>query len=201
VTVLDDIAPSTVKIGMLGTAEIAELVGEYLPTLPSSVLDPVMVATSGDRLLTPDGEDAVRRLVPLADLITPNLSEAAVLLRTEPATSVSAAAEHARGLLDLGAKRVLVKGGHLDDAATDVYAEPGRLVRLESARVRTLNTHGTGCTLSSAIAALRPVSSTWEDAVAGAKEYLTGALRAADTLDVGHGHGPVHHFFDIWERA
>ncbi|WP_084634654.1 bifunctional hydroxymethylpyrimidine kinase/phosphomethylpyrimidine kinase [Propionicicella superfundia] len=200
-TVLADIAPTAVKIGMLATTDLADLVGQYLPGFAISVLDPVMVATSGDRLLSRDAEDAVRRLIPLASLITPNISEAAVLLDTAPATTTAGLEAQARALLDLGAQRVLLKGGHLDDAATDVYTEPGRTVRLTARRVATTNTHGTGCTLSSAIAALRPVSADWVDAVAAAKEYLTGAIAAADGLRIGSGNGPVHHFFDIWERA
>ncbi len=197
-TVLADITPDAVKIGMLATDELAELVGEYLPRFPVSVLDPVMVATSGDRLLNSDAEDAVRRLIPRAGLITPNVSEAAVLLDARPANNTNELAEQAAELLAMGAQRVLLKGGHLDDNATDVYAEPGQTVTLTTRRIDTTNTHGTGCTLSSAIAALVPVSATWVEAVSRAKDYLTTALAAADDLDIGHGHGPVHHFHSAW---
>lgn len=199
-TLLDDITPDAVKIGMLADAGVARLIGEYVPRFRATVLDPVMVATSGDRLLSVDGEDAVRRLIPLVGLITPNIPEAAALLGAEQASTVEDLEIQAQELLELGAQRVLVKGGHLSEDAIDVFAEPGRSVRLASHRVATDNTHGTGCTLSSAIAALVPVSHDWLAAVRGAKSYLTAALEAADELGIGHGHGPVHHFHDIWRR-
>lgn len=197
-TVLADITPDAIKVGMVATAELAVLVGRYLPQFPVSVLDPVMVATSGDRLLTPDGESAIRGLISSAGLITPNVSEAAVLLDTSEATSPDELADQATALLALGAQRVLLKGGHLDQDATDVYAEPGRTVTLTSRRIETTNTHGTGCTLSSAIAALVPVSEDWLEAVTRAKHYLTEAVAAADSLGIGQGHGPVHHFHAVW---
>ncbi len=199
-TLLADITPSAVKIGMLATADLADLVGGYLPRFEASVLDPVMVATSGDRLLDEEATAAVRRLIPLAGIITPNLAEAAVLLGTSAATTTDELEEQARAMLTLGAQRVLAKGGHLDEDATDVYAEPGRVVRLRGRRIATRNTHGTGCTLSSAIAALVPQRETWLEAVADAKRYLTGALASAHVLDVGHGHGPVHHFHRFWSK-
>lgn len=199
-TVLADITPTAVKIGMLATADLADLVGRYLPRFEISVLDPVMVATSGDRLLDAAATDAVRRLVPLAGIITPNVAEAAVLLDTEPATTTDELEVQARALLEAGAQRVLAKGGHIGDDATDVYAEPGRVVRIRGRRIDTRNTHGTGCTLSSAIAALVPQRDTWVDAVADAKRYLTGALASADVLNIGHGHGPVHHFHRFWSK-
>lgn len=200
-TVLADVPPAAVKIGMLASAEIADVVGEYLPGFAVSVLDPVMVATSGDRLLSVDAEDAVRRLLPRASLITPNIAEAAALLGRPPAATVDEVEEQAVALLEAGAQRVLLKGGHLTDDATDVFAEQGQVVRLPGRRIDTLNTHGTGCTLSSAIAALVPVSDTWLDAVTAAKAYLTRAIAAADSLAIGHGHGPVHHFHAIWRRS
>ncbi len=199
-TLLADIRPDATKVGMLATAELAEAVGEYLPDLPFTVLDPVMVATSGDPLLDPDATAAVRRLCTVADLITPNLSEAAVLLDAERATSVEEMVEQARALLDLGVRRALVKGGHLDDEATDVFIDEDGPVLLRGRRIDTANTHGTGCTLSSAIGALRPRSQSWVDAVRGAKDYLTNAIAAADSLGVGHGHGPVHHFHALWPK-
>ncbi|WP_115728107.1 bifunctional hydroxymethylpyrimidine kinase/phosphomethylpyrimidine kinase [Actinomyces culturomici] len=199
-TLLADIRPDATKVGMLATAELADAVGEYLPDLPFTVLDPVMVATSGDPLLDPDATAAVRRLCTVADLITPNLSEAAVLLDAERATSVEEMVEQARALLDLGVRRALVKGGHLDDEATDVFIDEDGPVLLRGRRIDTANTHGTGCTLSSAIAALRPRAQNWVDAVRGAKDYLTNAIAAADSLGVGHGHGPVHHFHALWPK-
>ena len=209
-TLLDDIVPDATKIGMLATAELADAVGEYLPGLSRTVLDPVMVATSGDRLLDKKAVGAVRRLCAKADLITPNLHEAAVLLSEEPAATLGELRTQARRLLDLGARRVLVKGGHLtgdaDDSgstseAIDVYADAGAVETLHGRRVATSNTHGTGCTLSSAIASLRPRRATWLEAVRDAKDYLTGAIEHADALGVGHGHGPVHHFYRAWIRT
>ncbi|NDR54545.1 MULTISPECIES: bifunctional hydroxymethylpyrimidine kinase/phosphomethylpyrimidine kinase [unclassified Actinomyces] len=197
-TLLADIAPDATKIGMLATAELADAVGEYLPGLPGTVLDPVMVATSGDRLLDADALAALRRLCMRADLITPNLPEAAALLGCEPATSPDEMRRQAEALLARGARRVLLKGGHLAGGAADVYADTDSTVLLPGRRVRTRNTHGTGCTLSSAVAALRPQRDSWIAAVRDAKAYLTGALAHADLLGVGHGHGPVHHYYALW---
>jgi hydroxymethylpyrimidine/phosphomethylpyrimidine kinase len=201
-TLVDDVRLDAVKIGMLATAELAGTVGAFLVEHPQRVLvlDPVMVATSGDRLLDPDAVEAVRRLLPLASLVTPNLPEAAVLLDDEPATTVDRLVEQAQALRRAGARRVLVKGGHLtgDDRAVDVLAGPEGVELLTAPRVPTGNTHGTGCSLSSAIAALRPTSADWPTAVRTAKAWLTGAIAAADGLEVGTGSGPVHHFYRIW---
>ncbi|MBE6482440.1 MAG: bifunctional hydroxymethylpyrimidine kinase/phosphomethylpyrimidine kinase [Actinomyces ruminicola] len=197
-TLLADIAPDATKIGMLATAELADAVGEYLPALRHTVLDPVMVATSGDRLLDADAMDAVRRLCARAELITPNLLEAAALLGRAPAADLDELCLQAELLLAAGARRVLLKGGHLDAGATDVYADADCTVPLPGRRVHTRNTHGTGCTLSSAIAALRAQRDSWIAAVRDAKTYLTGALEHADCLAVGGGHGPVHHYYALW---
>lgn len=210
-TLLDDVRVDAVKIGMLASAALARTVGAYL--VPGGrlegrhiVLDPVMVATSGARLLDDDALSAVRDLVPLADLITPNLPEAAVLLGTEPATTVAGLEEQATALLDLGAKRVLIKGGHLDQAtgggtsAVDVYGDRDGLQRLAGERIATRNTHGTGCSLSSALAALRPRREDWVSTAREAKGWLTQALAGADTLDIGQGAGPVHHFHEFTDR-
>ena len=209
-TLLEDIVPDATKIGMLATAELADAVGEYLPGLAHTVLDPVMVATSGDRLLDEQAVGAVRRLCAKADLITPNLHEAAVLLGEEPAATLGELRGQARRLRDLGARRGLIKGGHLTGGADhsgdvgdaiDVYADADVVEILHGRRVATGNTHGTGCTLSSAIASLRPRRATWLEAVRDAKDYLTGAIEHADALSVGHGHGPVHHFYRAWIRT
>jgi len=147
---------------------------------------------------------AVRRLCAKADLITPNLYEAAVLLGEEPAATLGELRNQAQRLRDLGARRVLVKGGHLSgDAgdAVDVYADADGVEILCGRRVATQNTHGTGCTLSSAIASLRPRRATWLEAVRDAKDYLTGAIAHAEALGVGHGRGPVHHFYRVWTRT
>lgn len=215
-TLLDDIAVDAVKIGMLAEAAIVHAVADVLERRhpPAVVLDPVMVATSGDRLLAGEAEAAVReRLLPLADLITPNLGEAAVLLGAAPATDEAARRDQVRALQDLGARRVLLKGGHqmLEDArgpvALDLLGEPGRPpAALRQPWIDTANTHGTGCTLSSAIAverARRPRDPSWLGACQAAREYLTAALRGADELGIGHGHGPVSHFaqWPGWARG
>ena len=203
-TLLEDIVPDATKIGMLATVELADAVGEYLPGLTHTVLDPVMVATSGDRLLDEQAVGAVRRLCAKADLITPNLYEAAVLLGEGPAATLGELRSQARRLRELGARRVLIKGGHLTggsdnsgdvDDAIDVYVDADAVEILHGRRVATSNTHGTGCTLSSAIASLRPRRANWLEAVRDAKNYLTGAIEHADALGIGHGHGPVHHFY------
>lgn len=200
-TLLADIVPDAVKVGMLATSELAEVVGGYLPQLTNTVLDPVMVATSGDQLLDESAVAAVRGLLAGVDLVTPNLHEAAVLLDAQPATTTEGLAEQATALLALGARRVLVKGGHLDEGATDLYADGDGLVALTGRRIDTVHTHGTGCTLSSAIAALRPRRATWIEAIRDAKAYLGEALAGADRLGIGRGHGPVHHFVRVWEDA
>ena len=170
-----------------------------------------MVATSGHRLLDPAAEQVLRTsLLPIADLITPNTAEAAVLLGVPEAGSTAELAEQARALQELGARRVLLKGGHLGtDRAVDMFCDSdGSVLEVTAQRVRTRNTHGTGCTLSSAIAALRPGAPDWSTAIAAAKDYLTTALQHADELRIGRvdeagqplGHGPVHHFATVWNR-
>ncbi|MGW6024272.1 bifunctional hydroxymethylpyrimidine kinase/phosphomethylpyrimidine kinase [Streptomyces sp. NPDC055099] len=210
-TLFADVRVDAVKIGMLADAAIAAAVADALERHrpPYVVLDPVMVSTSGHRLLEADAVRVLRdRLLPLADLITPNLPEASDLLGIAAAQNRTEAVEQARALLRAGAKRVLLKGGHhthdaesvdiLVDAAHATGASGAGVTELSAPRVNTRNTHGTGCTLSAAIAALRPQRDDWQTTVRAAKEYLTGALRAADTLRVGHGHGPVHHFHQYW---
>ncbi|MDQ6785132.1 MAG: bifunctional hydroxymethylpyrimidine kinase/phosphomethylpyrimidine kinase [Actinomycetota bacterium] len=202
-TLFADVRIDAVKIGMLADAGVVTAVAAALRRWrpPLVVVDPVMVATSGDRLLDPEAVDALRDdLIPMADLITPNVAEAAVLAGTDPVATLDAAEHQAQELAERLATRVLLKGGHLGGArSVDVLVEGDGAVRLfEAARVDTINTHGTGCTLSSAIAALRPRTATWAEAVDGAKSYLTAALGASEVLHVGHGHGPVHHFWAWW---
>ena len=199
-TLLADVRVDTVKIGMLATAGIARAVRDVLAAhrLPVVVLDPVMVATSGDRLLDDDAVEAVRELLPLASLVTPNLPEAAALLGEDVVTEPSGMAAQAQRLRRAGAERVLLKGGHLEGDAVDVLAGPDGVVEFTAKRIDTPNTHGTGCSLSSAVAALRPQRESWVQAVDDAKTWLTGAIAASDQLDVGSGHGPVHHFHGLW---
>lgn len=202
--VADDLRIDAVKIGMLADASIVRAVADFLTERepPVVVLDPVMVATSGDPLLRADAVRAVIELVPRASMITPNVPEAAVLLGTEPADSVDAMADQAMELVRRGAQRVLLKGGHLDTPGevVDVLADRSGVDLLRSVRIPTENTHGTGCSLSSAIAALRPQRASWGAAVMEARAWLSEAIAAADELQVGHGHGPVHHFARIWSR-
>ncbi|MBE9374446.1 bifunctional hydroxymethylpyrimidine kinase/phosphomethylpyrimidine kinase [Saccharopolyspora sp. HNM0983] len=201
-TLLDDVRPDAVKIGMLGDAEVilavASVLDRYAP--PHVVLDPVMVAKSGDRLLAPRAVGVLRdELLPRVDLITPNLPEAADLLGEPELGAVGELPDQARRLTELGAKRVLLKGGHLSgEASADVLVADGEAEFLRDERISTTNDHGTGCTLSAAIAALRPQRPDWSTAAHEAKRYLTAALAAASRLDVGRGHGPVHHFHTWW---
>jgi hydroxymethylpyrimidine/phosphomethylpyrimidine kinase len=201
--VFADVRVDAVKIGMIANAEIAAAVADVLQhhkDIPV-VLDPVMVAKGGAKLLDPDAVDVLtRRLLPLATLLTPNLPEAAALLDVDPAESRQAMADQAQALLALGPAAVLVKGGHLPgDQSPDVLATSDGLRWFEADRVPTANTHGTGCTLSSALAAELAKGATLQQAVAAAKAYLAGAVAAADTLDVGSGHGPVQHFHQFWQ--
>jgi hydroxymethylpyrimidine/phosphomethylpyrimidine kinase len=201
-TLVDDVALDALKIGMLATASLADMVGTFLAEgrVPYTVLDPVMVATSGDRLLDQDAVEAVRRLLPAVGLVTPNLEEAAVLLDSEPASSVEEMQDHAEALVERGAQRVLVKGGHLSRAGdnVDVLAGPEGTRLLRAPWVDTRNTHGTGCSLSAAIAALRPRQDSWVEAVERAKSWLTEALAKSGELEIGHGPGPVHHLHEMW---
>jgi hydroxymethylpyrimidine/phosphomethylpyrimidine kinase len=203
-TLIADIRLDAIKIGMLANAGIVGAVGDFLRRHPHDhvVLDPVMVATSGDRLLDEEAVRAVRDLMPLTALVTPNLAEAAALLNTRLARSLADMRLQAMALQELGAPRVLIKGGHLDlgPEAVDLLLDVDGEAVLHAARIDTVNTHGTGCTLSSALAALRPQRDTWLEAALDAKSYLSAALAAADGLEIGHGHGPVHHFHEIWDH-
>jgi hydroxymethylpyrimidine/phosphomethylpyrimidine kinase len=173
------------------------------------VLDPVMVASSGDRLLDANAVSTLcEELLPVVDLVTPNLAEAAVLLgeeeaaTEEEATEEEATEEEAFAQLERLQALIpglLITGGHLrGNESVDLLAIEGSVTRLRSPRVQTRNTHGTGCTLSAAIAALRPQRADWASAVSDAKDYVTGALLAADALEVGGGRGPLHHFHEVW---
>lgn len=201
-TLVDDVRIDAVKIGMLATADVATTVAALIAErrLSNVVLDPVMVSAAGSRLLDEDAIDAVRAMLPYADVLTPNLPEAAVLLGCDAATTVDQMRAQARALRDdLGARRVLLKGGHFDAGdASDVWVDEAGEQLLRAPRVGTPNTHGTGCTLSSAIAALRPQRDDWLTATRDAKAWLTGALQHADELHIGTGAGPVHHFYDLW---
>lgn len=195
--VVEDIGVDAVKIGMLATPDIVRVVADAIArhALPHVVLDPVMVATSGDALIEHVTIAAlVRELFPLAQVITPNLDEAALLLG-RPIDTVDALERAADELLALGARAVLLKGGHLSgDWVVDLLALPGgEHHRLESARIVTNNGHGTGCTLSSAIAAHLALGEPLVQAVRGARSYILGAIEAGAAVVTGHGHGPLNH--------
>jgi len=204
--VLEDIGADAVKIGMLHSPEVIRVVAKGLSAgMDDSVpvvLDPVMVAKSGDKLLKDDAVQALKEeLIPMAHLITPNLPEASVLL-DRPVVTLEDMPGAARDLAELGPGHVLLKGGHLEgDECTDLLytRAEDKLVIFKGKRVDTPNSHGTGCTLSSAIAAHLALGTDLERAVAGAKEYLTRAIKAGASHGLGHGHGPVHHFHAVWE--
>ena len=195
--VATDMAVAAAKTGMLANAAIVEAVAAAAGRLglPHLVVDPVMVAKSGDRLLDPAAEQAyARHLFPLATLVTPNLSEAEALLG-RPVRSLEAMREAARDLKALGPGAVLVKGGHLEGDPVDVLWDGATLVELPARRIATQNTHGTGCTYSAAIAARLALGAPLVDAVRGAKAYLTEAIRRS--YSVGKGHGPVDHLHPL----
>jgi len=203
--VSDDITIDAVKIGMLGDEAVIRTVRQWLEKVRPAVvvLDPVMVATSGDRLLKESAEAALRELLPLAHLITPNLPELAMLVGEEPAGDWEAALDQGRRLADATGATVLVKGGHLSGAgcpdalvntvgmlAQDVVEVPG-------SRINTRNSHGTGCSLSSAMATVQARLRNWEASLRTVKPWLAGALENSGELEVGRGNGPVHHFHHV----
>lgn len=199
--IFDDIVPDSIKIGMLFKQEIVELVANFLQSRAINVpivLDPVMVAKSGDYLLLPEAVSALKKeLFPLATIITPNLPEAETL--TETNGEMQTLAEQ---LLALGPQAVLLKGGHQTGKdSNDLYLDQsGQTFWLSSARINSKNTHGTGCTLSAAIASYLALGEPLIEACRLAKNYLSDALKAAQFNSVGHGHGPVHHFYDTWPK-
>jgi hydroxymethylpyrimidine/phosphomethylpyrimidine kinase len=196
--VFDDLDVAAVKIGMVAQLSTIEAIAVALSRKAPKhvVLDPVMVATSGDRLLSTDAIKRLRDdLIPLASLITPNLPEAAALLEESVALDEVAIASQGQRLLALGARAVLIKGGHGQGRESiDYLFSSGDIIALPAPRVATKNTHGTGCSLSSAIAAGLAKGETLEQAVRSAKTWITAAIEAADRLGIGHGHGPIHHF-------
>lgn len=202
-TVFADVRVDAVKIGMLASGEIARMVAQRLKAhgARNIVLDPVLVATSGDSLGAPDVVDAMREyLFPLAAVITPNVPEAVRLADGDTPHDVQGLEALARRLDGMGANAVLVKGGHLGgETASDVLFHEGALRVFDAPRIDTKNTHGTGCTLSSAIASHLARGLALSEAVGAAKDYLTQALRGANALQVGSGHGPVHHFNGVWK--
>jgi len=202
--VFDDLNIGAVKIGMLGGPEAITAVAEGLAnqTIPL-VLDPVMIAKSGDALLPDDAISTLRdRILPLATVLTPNLPEAAHLLGTTEAQTEEEMTAQGRALMALGPKAVLMKGGHgTGPDCIDLLIEADHTLRLTAPRRATKNTHGTGCTLSASIAAELAKGADLPAAVTAAHAYLQGAIAAADDLHIGSGHGPVHHFHAIWQNG
>lgn len=200
--VFDDLAPASVKVGMLSQPGVIAAVAEGLERWGQRqvVVDPVMIATSGDRLLAPQAVAVLRDvLIPRALVITPNLPEAAALLQAPLAQNEAEMRRQGEQLLGLGCAAVLIKGGHGGSRESlDLLIERDRQTRLAAARLPTLNTHGTGCTLSAALAAGLAKGLDLVAAARAAKNFVTAAIGAADRLGVGHGHGPVHHFHGWW---
>jgi hydroxymethylpyrimidine/phosphomethylpyrimidine kinase len=207
-TLFADVRIDSMKIGMVGAEAVIRVVADRIAHWAPQpvVLDPVMVAKSGAALLEGSAVGALREaLLPLASVITPNLPEAGVLTATRAPDNVkemTRAAERLHALMGTGERWVWLKGGHLSSGdATDLLFNGDRMIELSQPRVDTRNTHGTGCTLSAALAALLPQCADVPTAARRAKQYLTEALRQADRLDVGRGHGPVHHLHALWKST
>ena len=198
----DDIEIHAVKIGMVSSIELIQAIAKALEMVnpPPIVLDPVMISKSGYRLLNQDAQEAlIQHLFPLAEIITPNIFEAQALVGRE-IKNIDDMENAALEIIKLGAKKVVVKGGHLEeDRATDILFDGREFKRLQSRWVKTNNTHGTGCTFSSAIAANIALGKHFFEAVTLAKTYITGAIEHA--LSMGKGYGPTHHFFDLYDKA
>ena len=200
--VFSDLDIGAVKIGMVAELSVIDAIAAGLARWSPKhvVLDPVMVATSGDRLLAAEAVDALRtKLISRASLITPNLPEAAALLDEEVASTEAAVESQGQRLLAMGCQAVLIKGGHGQGAeSTDYLVSGNGITALAAPRIATNNTHGTGCSLSSAIAAGLAKGEALETAVRNAKAWISAAIAAADRLGVGHGHGPIHHFHGFY---
>jgi hydroxymethylpyrimidine/phosphomethylpyrimidine kinase len=203
-SVLSDLNIKAIKTGMLANDALIKAVVEGLKahTAIPLIVDPVMVSQSGHNLLEKDAIVVMReKLLPLASLLTPNLHEAAKLTESPMAQSENEMALQGRILLSLGAKAVLVKGGHAEGTeSVDIFVDKKGVKRFTAPRVATKNTHGTGCALSSAIAAFIAQGLPLNEAIAKAKIWLSAAIAAADELNIGRGEGPVHHFHALWPK-
>lgn len=204
ISCIDDIGVDAVKIGMLHSSELIRTVADTLAlyAIANIVLDPVMVATSGDPLLQADAVETLKEvLIPMSRVITPNIPEAEILIGRK-ITVQNELPSVARSLSQNGKVSVLLKAGHLtEDIVADVFynAEEDHCVVLESKRIDTPNTHGTGCTLSSAVASFLARGYALDDAVASAKDYIANAISRGSEYTIGHGHGPVMHFHNLWK--
>lgn len=199
--IFEDIVPDSIKIGMLFSSEIIETVANFIDKYAKNipiVLDPVMMAKSGDALLQPEAIQTLKnKLIPLAAIITPNIPEAETLV-----PGVIELENLAGELLRLGPQAVLLKGGHAEESgeSNDLFITTQQQIWLKSKRIQSKNTHGTGCTLSAAICAFLAKGFTLLEACEQAKHYLYHAMLASKDNSVGLGHGPVHHFYDIWTK-
>jgi hydroxymethylpyrimidine kinase/phosphomethylpyrimidine kinase len=200
--VFSDIQIDAVKVGMLGNAEMVNTVADYFSDVTDlkMIIDPVMISKSGNALLSSSAVNVlIDKLLPLAYLVTPNLPEVAALLGEDEPSSIDEMKASAVKLQRLGVSNVLIKGGHLGgENSPDILFDGHEFIEFHHARITTKNTHGTGCTLASAITAYVAKGFSVSEAVAQAKEYITAAIKAADSLNVGRGHGPVNHFHSIW---
>lgn len=202
-SIFEDIGVDVVKIGMLHRPEIVEIVVALLKEYGALkiVVDPVMVAKSGDRLLKKEAVLAIKELLlPIVTVLTPNIPEAEDLLDKKITTELEME-NAAREICEMGAKSTVVKGGHCEgEFSRDCLWDDGVAHWFSSARIKTKNTHGTGCTFSAAIAAFLAQGQGIVEATEGAKRYLTGALRSGAEYQIGYGNGPVNHFYDIWRE-
>lgn len=203
----DDITVDAVKVGMLATARVADVVGVWLEhhRPPAVVIDPVMISTSGDRLLEPQAEAALRDLISLADVVTPNIPELAALTGRAEATTWDGAVAQAREVAHQHDVLVLAKGGHLvaSDTPDALVSAAGEIVTVSGPRLLTTSTHGTGCSLSSALATLRVSTGSWTEALRRATTWLRAAIARGESLRVGSrgGRGPVDHLGMLWDAA
>jgi len=195
--IFDDLYPNSIKIGMVSNKNIIKVIAKNLKLYHANkvVLDPVMISKSGSHLLKADAIDALKKeLIPLSLIVTPNLMEASELTNKK-VTNVYEMKEASKKILELGPKTVLIKGGHLCEDAIDIFYDGKEFYEIKSERIETKNTHGTGCTYSSAIAANLALGYDLFDSILKAKEYITGAIRFS--LSIGHGVGPTNHFWNI----
>ncbi len=199
--IFTDIEVSAVKVGMVSQIETIHAIADKLEQYQAKnvVVDPVMISKSGFDLMQPDAKETlIKRLIPLAYVVTPNLPEAEVITGMK-IDNLGAMEQAARAIYKMGAKNVLIKGGHLAHDATDLLFDGEKIIALKSERIPTKNTHGTGCTLSSAIAANLAKGKSVEEAVKIAKDYITVAIEHA--LDIGKGVGPTNHFYELYQKA
>jgi len=190
-----------VKVGMVSKSETINAIADKLELYKPKnlVIDPVMISKSGFDLLKPEAKDAlIKRLIPLATVLTPNLPEAEVITGMK-IENIQQMEEAARKIYEIGAKNVFVKGGHLSDDATDILFDGEKITKFPGKRINTKNTHGTGCTISSAIAANLAKGMSVQEAIGAAKEYITTAIE--HSLEIGRGVGPTNHFYTLYKKA